>query len=120
MIRNLTTAFLSTVTAVLLFAGLGLAKTATKTVDILNQVQIAGRTLTPGMYQVQLNTATATPTLEFYVHNKQIAQTPVKLVPSEGRNQQTEVVYDTSNNQKVITEVDFKGARQRILLQNPS
>jgi len=120
MIRNLTTAVLSTITAVLLLAGPGLAKTPTKTVDILNQVQIAGKMLQPGMYQVELNTAMATPTLEFYRHSRKIAQTPVKLVASQGRNSQTEVRYSTANNQDVITEIQFKGARQRILLQNPS
>jgi hypothetical protein len=120
MTRNLTTALLGAATAVLLVAGLGLAKSGTKTVDILNRVQIAGRTLKPGMYQVQLNTAMATPTLKFYQHNQEIAQTPVKLVSSQGRNQQTEVRYNTANNQDVITEIDFSGARQRILLQNPS
>ena len=79
--RNLTTALLSTVTAVLLFAGLGLAKSTTKTVDILNQVQVAGKTITPGMYRVELNTSTTTPTLGFYQHNKEVAQAPVKLSP---------------------------------------
>ena len=120
MRRNLKTVLLGSVTAVLLVAGLGLAKTSMKTVDILNQVQIAGKTLQPGMYRVELDTAMATPTLEFYQHNKQIAQAPVKLVPSQGKNQQTEVKYDTAKNQDVITEIDFRGARQRILLRNPS
>jgi hypothetical protein len=116
--RNLTTVLLSSVTAAVLFAGLALASTTTKTVDILNRVQVAGKTIAPGMYRVELNTSTTTPTLEFYRHNKEVAQTPVKLVPSRGRNQQTEVKYNTANNQDVITEIDFSGAHQRMVLQN--
>jgi hypothetical protein len=117
MTRNPMIVFLEAATAVLLCAALGLAKkTTTKTVQILNPVQISGTRLEAGTYQVALNTAAASPTLEFYQNRKEVAQTPVKLVATPSKNQETEVRYDTAENKNVITEIDFSGARQRILL----
>lgn len=118
MMKPLSAALLGAAGAVLLVANLGFAGTAAKTIEIMNQVQVAGTTLRPGTYQVAINTSSQSPVLDFYRNRRQVAQTPVKLVASSGKNPETEVRYNTAGNREVITEIDLRGARQRILLGN--
>lgn len=119
MTKTLVAAAAGSAALVLLLANPGFAKTATKTIQILNQVQVAGTTLKPGSYQVAIDTSSRSPMLDFYRNRKQVAQTPVKLVSSPSKNQETEVRYNTADNRDVITEIDLRGARQRILLGRP-
>jgi hypothetical protein len=91
----------------------------TRTIQILYPTEIAGKTtLKPGTYRVRLDAASHSPTLDFYQNSKQIAEAPVKLVPSESKISETEIRYHTVNNAHLITEIDFRGSRQRIMLEN--
>ncbi|HEV2383308.1 MAG TPA: hypothetical protein VG206_26375 [Terriglobia bacterium] len=66
----------------------------TKTIQILYPAQIVGATmLKPGIYQVGLDRASQSPTLDFYQNRKEVAQAPVKLVSSPTKNSETEVQY---------------------------
>ncbi|HXJ96568.1 MAG TPA: hypothetical protein VMT20_27330 [Terriglobia bacterium] len=105
-----------------LFAGsLGLAKTTAKTIQILYPAQISdGTVLKPGTYRVALNTASQNPTLDFSQNGRQVAQTPVKLVSEQAKNTQTQVLYNTGGKTDVITEIDFNGSNQRMLLGHTS
>lgn len=116
---NFLTALLGAGIAALFAASLGLAKMTTKTIQILYPTQIAGgKMLKPGTYKVALNTVSQSPALEFYQNNREVAQAPAKLVSTQTKNTQTEVRYNTAGHTDVITEIDFRGTNQRILLQN--
>lgn len=67
-----------------------------------------------------LNTLSQNPTLDFFQNGRQVAQAPVKLVSEQARNTQTEVLYSTGGKTDVITEIDFNGSNQRMLLANAS
>jgi len=113
------TVLLGASVALLFAASLGLAKTTTKTIQILYPTELTGgTTLKPGTYQVTLNTSSSSPELEFYQNRRQVAETPVKLVSTATKNNATEVQYDNAGNRHVITEIDFRGSDDRMLLEN--
>jgi len=102
-------------------AGLGLAKVhpMTKTIEILNPTEVgSGTMLKPGVYRVELQASSQSPELDFYQSRKQVAEVPVKLVASQTKNDETEVHYDTASKPQVITEIDFRGSNQRMVLED--
>ena len=122
MKNNFVTTSLGLGIAILFAASLGLAKTKTmtKTIQILYPTEVSGGTpLKPGMYQVELLANSQSPEVGFYQNHTQIAEAPVKLVPSQTRNSVTEVQYDTIGNTHVIREIDFRGSNQRMVLEKP-
>jgi len=121
MKHNCVTAFLGACIVALFAVSLGLAKTTTKTIQIVYPARIAdGTVLKPGTYRVKLNTASQTPTLDFYQNGRQVAQAPVKLVSEQAKNTQTQVLYNAGGKTEVITEIDFNGSNQRMLLADAS
>jgi hypothetical protein len=121
MKKNVVTTLLGLGIAILLVASLGLAKAhpITKTIQILNPTKIGGGTmLQPGVYRVELQANSQSPELGFYQSGKQVAEVPVKLAPSQTKNSETEVLIDTASNTPVITEIDFRGSDQRMVLEN--
>ncbi|HEV2383319.1 MAG TPA: hypothetical protein VG206_26435 [Terriglobia bacterium] len=119
MKKNFMTTLLGSGIAILLVASLGQARMNTATVDIVDAAQIGeGTILKPGTYRVELLTNSQSPELGFYQNRKQVAETPVKLVPSQTTNTQTEVQYNTASNPQVMTEVDFRGSNQRVVLED--
>jgi hypothetical protein len=101
--------------AVVLSAGLATAKT--------NTVQFAYRTslgngtvLNPGSYRVVVINDSSTPKVAFYQGSKQVAETPVRLVPVSKKNSETQVIYDQSHkNSNVLTEIDLDGWNQNMV-----
>jgi len=121
MKHNYITALFSAGIVTFFAVSLGVAKTTTKTIQILYPAQIAdGTILQPGMYRVALNTVSQNPTLDFYQNGRQVAQAPVKLVSEQAKNTQTQVLYNTGGKTDVITEIDFNGSNQRMLLGHAS
>jgi hypothetical protein len=85
MTKNLVTTLLGLGVAILFVSSLGLAKaqTMTKTIDIVYPTKVGGGPmLQPGMYRVELQTNSKSPELDFYQSRQQVAEVPVKLVPS--------------------------------------
>jgi len=119
MKKNFATALLGSAIAILLVVIPGLAKTRMTTVEIVDPAQIGeGTVLKPGTYRVELLTNSQSPELGFYQNRKQVAETPVKLVPSKTTNSETQVQYNTASNPQVMTEVDFRGSNQRVVLED--
>ncbi|HUI41438.1 MAG TPA: hypothetical protein VL523_05670 [Terriglobia bacterium] len=119
MRKKLENCLLGATAALLLTAGLALAKTTT--VHLMYNVKLAsGTILQPGAYRVAVVNASNSPELAFYLNRKQVGEMPVKLVSEPAKISETEIHYDAANNSHVLTEIDLRGWNQKLMFPGTS
>lgn len=108
------------VTAFLMAAAPALARraaTSSRTesgqVNLIYTSRIAnGPELKAGTYKVELARNAGAPEVMFYQDGKLMGKAPAKLVTESKKIGQTEIQYNTADNQHFITAIDLHGWRQ--------
>lgn len=94
-----------------------LAFARTYSIDVAEACKLgSGPTIRPGQYNVQIQNAQTKPEAVYYKSGKQIAKVPVQLVDAPHNFNQTEFVSVAKGNQRVMTEMRFRGWHEKILL----
>lgn len=90
----------------------------TSQVQILYTSKIAnGPELKPGMYKVEVATDSQQPEVQFYQNNHLIAEAQAKAVDEGKKSDATEIYYDRSGRQQVITELDLRGWNEHFMFR---
>jgi hypothetical protein len=85
-------------------------------VEIFSMTPISGGpTLQPGKYTVVLNNNSTTREIAFYQNGKLVAQVPAELVDQGMEFDETTFNYNDTGAKLVMSEMDLKGWRERVL-----
>ena len=116
MTQKVGTIILPVVLAVLTAASMAFARTSN--IDISEAYKLGnGPTIKAGWYKVKVLDSQTKPEAVFYKNGKEVAEVPVQLINTPKKYAQTEVLSNTEGSQHVMTELRFRGWREKVLLK---
>ena len=113
--------FISSLSVILLFAGMAFAKT--KQIDIIFPAKVGNSLkLQPGKYRINVVQNMNKPEVKFFnLQGHLVGQAPVKVVDEAQKNNRTQVDYDKlASNQEVLTQISPGGWRESLLFSHAS
>jgi hypothetical protein len=106
----------STLAVVVLLLAAGMAFAKAKEINISQPAKLAnGPELQPGTYKVDLLKAQDAHEVLFYKGNEVVARTPAKVLEEPSKAPRTEIVYETRDGGRVITQMRVDGWREKLI-----